>query len=165
VAGGAFSLKMSQAAVVGPVAAAGMVVVATPGTAVEVAAVVVDAAAKTAASPPASPAAAGIAATAMEHGSYSAPPPGLRRLLALGSRLPHEGSIVVTEPPRLVLLLVPAAPRGSRLPLLVVLADQDGALLIVLADRDGARVVLVVELRLLPLPDRAGPPWQDPPGL
>jgi hypothetical protein len=80
-----------------------------PGVAVLAAAVVVDAAAEIASPPPASPAATGIAAVVVEPRSYSAPPPRLYRLLTLGNRLPHEGSVTAAELPRPGLLMVPAA--------------------------------------------------------
>jgi hypothetical protein len=75
VTGGVSSPKASLAAVAGPAAVAGMVVVAMPGAAVLAIAAVVDATVKTAASPSASPMAAGVAVRVVEPGSYFAPPP------------------------------------------------------------------------------------------
>jgi hypothetical protein len=116
VTGGAFSSKMSQAAVAGPAAAAavvvtvgpaaaaaaGMVAVATPGVVVEAAAAVVDAAAKTAASPQASPADTGVAAMVVEPGSYSAPSTKLSSgpwQPAPPRRIHHRGGASATCPP------------------------------------------------------------------
>jgi hypothetical protein len=73
-----------------------VVVAALPGAAVSAVVAELVAAVKTAAPPLVSPMAAHVATMVVEPWCYSAPQ--LRRLLALGGRLPYEGSVIAAEP-------------------------------------------------------------------
>jgi hypothetical protein len=97
--GGGLPLRALLAAEAGLVVLAPMVVVAASLGAASLAAAAESVASeKTVAPPPASPAAVGIAAEVLEPGRCSAP--RLRRLLALGGWLPHEGAVMWQGWPR-----------------------------------------------------------------